>query len=423
MSNDSIHTQASCADDFDPDTLSAEDAEHRIQALVRPVGGCEKVAVRTALNRTLAEEVHSTVNVPAHTNSAMDGYAVRSSDLPADDSRVTLTVIGTAWAGRPYHGTAKQSQCVRIMTGAKIPEGTDTVIMQEQAECTDNTVEIGPGHKPGQNVRRAGEDLGIGEVAVPAGKRISPAELGLFASLGIAEVKVARRLRVAFFSTGDELRSIGETLAEGEIYDSNRYTLHGMLARLHVELLDMGVIADQKNALNEAFQSAASMADVVITTGGVSVGEADFVKEILAETGNVDFWKLAIKPGRPLAFGTVNDALFFGLPGNPVAVMVTFYEFVQPALRRMMGQSDVRPPRFKVPCRSRLRKRPGRMEFQRGHLQLEDDGSLSVSRTGAQGSGMLSSMSSANCFIVLPTESDNVEPGDMVDVEPFEGLV
>jgi len=379
--------------------------------------------VRSALNRTLAEDVYSTVNVPAHTNSAMDGYAVRSSDLPADDSTKTLTVIGTAWAGRPYHGSAQESQCVRIMTGAKMPEGTDTVIMQEQVECADNTIQIGRGHRPGQNVRRAGEDLAIGEVAVPAGKKISPAELGLFASLGMAEIKLARRLRVAFFSSGDELRSIGEPLADGEIYDSNRYTLHGMLARLNVESLDMGVIADTRDAISEAFQHAASMADVVITTGGVSVGEADFVKEILAETGTVNFWKLAIKPGRPLAFGTVNYALFFGLPGNPVAVMVTFYEFVQPALRRMMGQSDVRPTRFKVPCQSRLRKRPGRMEFQRGLLKAADNGSLSVSRSGAQGSGMRSTMSTANCFIILPTASGDVEPGDSVWVEPFEGLV
>jgi len=421
--NDRIKTQASCADDFDPDTLSAEEAEHRIEALIRPVGGCEKVAVRSALNRTLAENVYSTVNVPAHTNSAMDGYAVRSSDLPANDSTTTLTVIGTAWAGRPYHGPAQENQCIRIMTGAKIPESMDTVIMQEQVECTDNMIRVGPGHKPGQNIRRSGEDLAVGEVAVQAGKKISPAELGLFASLGIAEIKVSRRLRVAFFSTGDELRSIGEPLAEGDIYDSNRYTLHGMLARLNVESLDMGVIADQRDALSEAFQYAASMADVVITTGGVSVGEADFVREILAESGTVDFWKLAIKPGRPLAFGTVNDALFFGLPGNPVAVMVTFYEFVQPALRRMMGQSDVRPARFKVPCQSRLRKRPGRTEFQRGLLKVADNGGLSVSRSGAQGSGMLSSMSTANCFIILPTASGSVEPGDSVYVEPFEGLV
>lgn len=422
-SDNSIPTQTSCADDFDHDTLSAEQAGHRIAALVRPVNGCEKVAVRSALNRTLAEDVYSTVNVPAHTNSAMDGYAIRSSDLPAEGSISTLAVVGTAWAGRPYHGMAQSKQCVRIMTGAKMPEGLDTVIMQEQVECTDNIIRIGPGHKPGQNVRQAGEDLAIGEVAVPAGKKISPAELGLFASLGIADIKLARKLRVAFFSTGDELRSIGEPLAEGEIYDSNRYTLHGMLARLNVESLDMGVVADTRDAISEAFQHAASMADVVITTGGVSVGEADFVKEILAETGSVDFWKLAIKPGRPLAFGTVNDALFFGLPGNPVAVMVTFYEFVQPALRRMMGQSDVRPARFKVRCQSRLRKRPGRMEFQRGHLEIADNGDLSVSRSGAQGSGMLSSMSTANCFIVLPTASGNVEPGDDVYVEPFEGLV
>jgi len=422
-SKDGGQPRPSCSDDFDPTTLRAEDAARRIEALVSPVTEYERVAVRSALDRTLAKDVYSTVNVPAHTNSAMDGYALRSADLPADGSRATLKVIGTAWAGRPYHGSAKGKQCVRIMTGAKMPDGLDTVIMQEQVECVDDTILIGSGHKPGQNVRQAGEDLAVGAVAVSAGTRIDPAELGLFASLGVAEVEVARRLRVAFFSTGDELRSIGEPLAEGEIYDSNRYTLHGMLTRLGVELLDMGVIADQREAIGDAFRRAASMADVIITTGGVSVGEADYVKEILAETGTVDFWKLAIKPGRPLAFGTVRDAFFFGLPGNPVAVMVTFYEFVQPALRRMMGQQGLRPARFRVPCRSRLKKRPGRMEFQRGLLQVADNGSLSVSRTGAQGSGMLSSMSSANCFIILPTDSGSVEPGDMVDVEPFEGLV
>jgi molybdopterin molybdotransferase len=420
---DSRQPRPSCSDDFDPAILAAEDAARRIEALVSPVPEYERVAVRSALDRTLAKDVYSTVNVPAHTNSAMDGYALRSADLPADGSRTTLKVIGTAWAGRPYHGSAKEKQCVRIMTGAKMPDGLDTVIMQEQVECVDDTILIGSGHKPGQNVRQAGEDLAVGAVAVSAGTRIDPAELGLFASLGVAEVEVARRLRVAFFSTGDELRSIGEPLAEGEIYDSNRYTLHGMLTRLGVELLDMGVIADQREAIGDAFRRAASMADVIITSGGVSVGEADYIKEILAETGTVDFWKLAIKPGRPLAFGTVRDAFFFGLPGNPVAVMVTFYEFVQPALRRMMGQQGLRPARFRVPCRSRLKKRPGRMEFQRGLLQVADNGSLSVSRTGAQGSGMLSSMSSANCFIILPTDSGSVEPGDMVDVEPFEGLV
>ncbi len=422
-SKDRVQTQASCTDDFAADSLSAEEADSRISTLVDTVNGCEKVAVRSALDRTLGEDVYSTVNVPSHTNSAMDGYAIRSRDLPSADSSQALTVIGTAWAGRPYTGQAQVNQCVRIMTGAKMPAGTDTVIMQEQVECLGDTIRIAPGHKPGQNVRQAGEDLAIGQVAVPAGKRLSPAELGLFASLGIAEVKVVRRLRVAFFSTGDELRSIGEPLAEGEIYDSNRYTLHGMLARLNVELLDMGVIADERDAIAQAFHQAADMADVIITTGGVSVGEADFVKEILAETGTVDFWKLAIKPGRPLAFGKVDNAFFFGLPGNPVAVMVTFYEFVQPALRRMMGQTDLRPVRFKVRCESRLRKRPGRMEFQRGLLRIGEDGILSVSRSGPQGSGMLSSMSSANCFIVLPTASGTVEAGDTVYVEPFQGIV
>ncbi len=421
--NDPVKTQASCADDFDPGTLSAEQAEQRIAALVRPIGGFEIVDVRSALNRTLAQDVVSGINVPSRTNSAMDGYAVRSSDLPLEGATSTLKVIGTAWAGRPLDGSVQKDQCARIMTGAKMPEGTDTVIMQEQVDSDDHTIRIGPGHRPGQNVRQAGEDLAIGQLAVPAGKRLTPAELGLLASLGIAEVKVMRRLRVAFFSTGDELCSVGDKLAEGDIYDSNRYTLYGMLKRLDIEVIDMGVVGDQRDAIAAAFQQASGMADVLITTGGVSVGAADFVKETLNRLGSVDFWKLAIKPGRPLAFGSIGKALFFGLPGNPVAVMVTFYQLVQPALRRMMGQTDYRPARLRVPCQSRLRKKPGRMEFQRGVLEIGEQGGVSVTLSGAQGSGILSSMSNANCFIILPTESGTVEPGDEVYVEPFEGLV
>lgn len=422
MSNQRIARQPSCADDFDPDSLPVREALRRIDAVVAPVTGFEQVAVRSALGRVLAQTIISPIDVPSHTNSAMDGYALRSADLPEEDLR-ELQVMGTALAGKPFPGTVKPGTAVRIMTGAVLPEGADTVVMQEHVERQDQTVRIGGGHKAGQNVRQAGEDLARGDTVLAPGQRLQPAELGMLASLGIAEVRVCRRLRVAFFSTGDELRSLGEPLVEGEIYDSNRYTLHGMLTRLGVELIDMGVVRDRREDLQRALSEAADSADAVITSGGVSVGEADFVRDILSTLGEVNFWKIAMKPGRPLAFGRINKSVFFGLPGNPVSVMVTFYQFVQPALRQMMGQTEIRPIMFKVPCANRLKKRPGRMEFQRGVLERQADGDLIVRSTGEQGSGILSSMSRANCFIVLPDDAGRVEAGTLVDVQPFEGLI
>ena len=284
------------------------------------------------------------------------------------------------------------------------------------------------GQRPGENVRRAGEDLSAGQVVLRAGRALTPADIGLMASLGISEVKIGRRVRVAFFSTGDELRSLGEPLGPGEIYDSNRYTLYGMLTRLGVELLDMGVVRDRREDVEAAFRDAGEAADAIITTGGVSVGEADYVKETLERLGSVSFWKVSMKPGRPLAFGRVGAALFFGLPGNPVSTMVTFYQFVQPALRRLMGQSpmgqsEVQPLRLRVPCLSPLKKARGRLDFQRGILERQPDGRLAVRSTGPQGSAVLSSMSQANCFILLPVEWGNVEPGTEVEVEPFAGLI
>lgn len=409
-------------EDYDPNSLTVEEALRRIDNTVQPVAGYEKVAIRSALGRVLAETIHSTINVPPHMNSAMDGYAVSSADFPADGSR-ELTVVGTAWAGKPFTGTVEHGQCVRIMTGAVLPAGTDSVVIQEKVEREGNIVRFGSGNKTGQNVRRPGEDLAVGQVVLEAGKRLSPADIGLLASLGVAEVKVRRRLRVAFFSTGDELRSIGEPLEEGQIYDSNRYTLYGMLTRLGADIIDMGVVRDRREDVQQAFAEAAAVADAIITSGGVSVGEADFVKETLEAMGEVNFWKIAMKPGRPLAFGKVRDAMFFGLPGNPVSVMVTFYQFVQPALQRMTGQMQTQPIRFRVPCASRLKKQPGRTEFQRGILETDTEGRMVVRSTGEQGSGILSSMSRANCFIVLPLDCGNVEPGTFVDVQPFEGLV
>jgi molybdopterin molybdotransferase len=417
-----VRAESGCGGHGAP-ALSIDEARGRIAAATRPVGGSEKLALRSAMGRILAEDVRSPIDVPAHTNSAMDGYALSGADLPAEGT-VTLAVIGTAWAGRPFDGTVERGQCVRIMTGAPLPNGVDTVVMQEHVEDDGAGAHIGSGHRLGQNVRPAGEDVAAGHVVLTAGKRILPPELGLLASLGVAEVRVRRRLRVAFFSTGDELRSIGEVLRDGEIYDSNRYTLYGMLTRLGAEIIDMGVVRDDRQATREAFVQAAEDADAIITSGGVSVGEADYVKETLDAIGRVDFWQIAIKPGRPLAFGRVGNALFFGLPGNPVSVMVTFYQFVAPALRRMMGQADADAvPTFKVRCATRLKKSRGRTEFQRAVLERDASGQLVVRSTGAQGSGLLHSMSVANCFVVLPADLDVVEPGTFVEVQPFYGVI
>ncbi len=387
--------------------LSVEEAARRIEALLKPVEGTERVFIRRALGRVLVQDLQSRINVPPYPNAAMDGYAVNSSDLPAE-GRSELRLIGTAFAGRPFEGDLKPGECVRIMTGAVLPEGADTVIMQEHVQRSDGTVHIPTGYVRGQHVRHPGEDVAIGQNVLLAGRRIAPADLGLIASLGIVEVSVRRRPRVAFFSTGDELRGIGETLAAGQIYDSNRYSLHGMLTRLGVDLFDMGVVPDQPERIEAAFREGASIADVLITSGGVSVGEADFVKDALARLGKVEFWKIAMKPGKPLAYGTVGGALFFGLPGNPVSVMATFYQLVQPALRRLMGETDLQPLRLKATCVSALKKVAGRMEFQRGLLETDTAGGLVVHTTGLQDSHVLSSMSRANCFIVLPAQWGDV---------------
>jgi molybdopterin molybdotransferase len=417
-----IHRQASCADSGKGDLLGVEEAEQRIFSLLQPLAETELVDVRQALGRTLSQDVLSTVNVPPHTNSAMDGYAIGGDDIPAEDY-ATLTIIGTAFAGKPYTERVSGGQCVRIMTGAQMPRGCDTVVIQEMAEVSGDTIRFDTRHRRGQNVRQAGEDLAVGDTALAAGKRLTPADIGLLASIGIGEVRVVRRLRVAFFSTGDELRTVGSPLAEGEIYDSNRYTLYGMLKRQDVDIIDMGVVPDDRSAMSAAFKQAADVADVILTSGGVSVGDADYVKDIVSEEGKVDFWKLAIKPGRPLAFGTLGKAVFFGLPGNPVAVMVTFYQFVQPALRYLRGEATLHPVRFKFTCATAIRKRPGRTEYQRGLLQTDTNGDLLVSVAGAQGSGILSSMSAANCFIVLAENCDGVAAGEEVLVEPFDGMV
>jgi molybdopterin molybdotransferase len=424
MLTDSVMLQPkpSCADDSEPGVLSVEEARRHILTEITPISASEKVALRTALGRVLAEDLTSPLNVPSHTNSAMDGYALKASDLTSGVTQ--FECIGTVYAGKPFNVKNQSEQCVRIMTGAPMPAGTDTVVMQEHAEILpDGKIHILGEHRTGQNVRQAGEDIPVGSVVMKRGRHILPADLGVLASLGIGELRVRRRPRVAFFSTGDELRSIGEVLGKGEIYDSNRYSLYGMLTRLGVDLLDLGVIPDQPTAVREAFQMASSIADVVITSGGVSVGEADHIKSVLAELGKIKFWKIAMKPGRPLTFGHLGDSLFFGLPGNPVAVMVTFYQFVQPAIHYLASGEHHIPLTLHASCTHTVRKRPGRTEFLRGMLHQTTQGELQVAVTGRQGSGILSSMSRANCFIVLPEDCGDVEAGSLVAVQPFDCFV
>lgn len=401
--------------------LSVEQARQRIREAIEPITENETCTLWDAYQHIVAEAVISPVNVPPHANSAMDGYAINALDLTESGS-VNLKVIGESFAGNPFTGSVMPGQTVRIMTGAVIPQGCDTVIMQEQVERKGDTITLQTGHKAGENVRHIGEDICQGGTVLAPGKRIGAAEMGLLASLGIGEITVQRRLRVATFSTGDELCSIGEQPAEGQIFDSNRYSLAGMLRALNVEHVDMGVVRDDPEAIGAAFRNAAMNNDVVISSGGVSVGDADYVKQILDELGKVDFWKIRMKPGKPLAFGQLGKAIFFGLPGNPVSVMATFYEIVQPALRFMQGEKTGQPLQLRVKCLDHL-KSPGRMDFQRGMLEYDDKGELVVRSTGDQGSHILSSMSKANCFIVLPDDCRKVEPGERVEVQPFKGLL
>jgi molybdopterin molybdotransferase len=427
MSHLTLNDVTSCLSAYDPEALPVRDAQRIIGEYVEPVHALEQLALRAALGRVLGADIISPINVPAHDNSAMDGYALRGADLRLD-AATTLAVIGTAYAGRPTDAAPGAGQCVRIMTGAVMPAGCDTVIAQEHvAAIGEATITVGAASvAAGENRRFAGEDLAAGGVALKKGRIIRPADLGLLASLGVAEVPVQRRLRVAFFSTGDELRSIGEPLAAGCVYDSNRYTLYGMLVRLGCDIIDMGIVRDDPAALEAALRGACENADAIVTSGGVSVGAADYTREIMARLGDVTFWKVGMRPGRPLAFGRVasngRSAYLFGLPGNPVAVMVSFYFFARAALLRMMGAEA---PQLLVRVRSAeaIRKKPGRTEYQRGVLAVGADGVQQVRLTGAQGSGILRSMTEANCMVVLHDEQASVAAGDLVDVLLFEGLV
>jgi len=420
----SLDQIAACISGYDPHALPVAQAQEFIARLVPQVRAVEMCSIRDALGRTLARDVVSHFNVPAHDNSAMDGYALRGAELLADQP-TRLRMVGLGLAGQQFDGSVPPGTCVRITTGAVMPAGLDTVVPQEFTQVEGDQVIVPPGLlRAGDNRRLAGEDLARGEAALAAGRVLRPADLGLLASLGLAEVPLRRRLRVAFFSTGDELRSIGEPLDAGCVYDSNRYTLWGMLQRLGVDIIDLGVVRDDPAALRDTFGQAASCADAVITSGGVSVGEADHTKRIMAELGEVLFWKIAMRPGRPMAIGriggTERQAILFGLPGNPVAVMVTFYAFVRDALLHMAGATPQPLPLLRAASVAPIRKKPGRTEYQRGIVSRAADGSWQVAITGAQGSGILRSMSQANGMVLLHHAQGNVGASELVDVLPFD---
>ncbi|WP_017346952.1 molybdopterin molybdotransferase MoeA [Pantoea sp. A4] len=406
---------------FTAGLISLEDAQAKMQAQLKPITDSLMVSLAEAAGRITASAIQSPIDVPSFDNAAMDGYAVRLADVAAG---VPLPVVGKAFAGAPFNGDWPAASAIRIMTGAPVPAGCEAVVMQEQTTLQDDAVTINAAVTAGQNIRRVGEDVRAGALVLAAGVRLGAAELPLLASLGIAQVSVLRKLRVAIFSTGDELRPVGEPLEAGQIYDTNRFTVSLMLNKLGCEVVDLGIVKDDPAALRAAFAEADHQSDVVISTGGVSVGEADFTKAMLEELGAITFWKLAIKPGKPFAFGRLASSWFCGLPGNPVSAAATFYQLVQPMLAQLTGQTrSPLPTRQRVRAATRLKKSPGRLDFQRGILQRTANGELEVSTTGPQGSHIYSSFALANCFIVLERERGDVEPGEWVEVEPFNTLL
>ena len=423
--HDSLQAIAERLQGYDPQALSADHVNAFLAELVEPVRETERVSPMEALDRILAEDVVSPISVPPHDNSAMDGFAFRGSEMQTGQA-TRLRVVGTALAGKAWVGSCGAGECVRIMTGAIMPAGLDTVAPQELVQVDGEQVVIPAGLlHTGDNRRLLGEDLMAGRPALSAGTRLTPAACGLIASLGLPQVKVWRRPRVAYFSTGDEILSLGEPPREGAVYDSNRYTVFGLLTRLGCEVIDLGVVKDQPELLEAAFRRAAAQADAVITSGGVSVGEADYTKAMMKKLGDVAFWRIAMRPGRPMAVGRLtaggHSALLFGLPGNPVAVMVTYAAFVRPALQKLMGWNAPPQPMLRARAVDTMRKKPGRTEYQRGIVERREDGELWVRLTGNQGSGVLSSMVQANGLIVLGHAQPTVQSGDWVDVMMFDG--
>lgn len=411
-----------------PDLLPLDHALHLMRSAISPITATEKISLANALDRILSESIYSASNIPNHHNSAMDGYAVRHQDI---DAKTPLRVTGQSLAGHPFKGTVNQGECVRIMTGAVIPEGSDSVVMQENVRIDNDVIYINKPPKLGDNIRCAGEDIAIGSQVLKQGKRISPIDIGLLASLGITEINVFKRVKVAVLSTGDELKPLTEKLQTGDIYDSNRPTLIALLSRLAVDIIDIGCIADDPEKISAAFTKAIAQADVVISSGGVSVGDADYTKNVLQTLGDIHFWKIAMKPGKPFAFGALNDpssdtktagCWFFGLPGNPVSAVVTYHQLVVPSLRYLAGEQYEELPVLNISTQNPLAKHPGRTDYQRGYLTLHN-GEHQVTTTGNQSSGVLSSIARANCYIVLEQERGAVTEGEKVKVLLFDRFI
>ena len=398
--------------------LSLDEALARIKDAILPVTDSEKVDLKSALGRVLADDVVAPINIPFDRNSAMDGYALLSKDIDTIQP-FTLVLAGTSWAGKPYAGKVEAGQCVRIFTGAVVPDGADSVVIQEQASAEGNAITFPPNVNGCRNIREAGEDVKQGGLLCASQRKLTPADIGLLAGAGIMAVRVKRKLNIAFFSTGDELISLGKPPESGKIYDSNRYVLAGLLSDPCYHAVDMGSLPDDRQLLEETLKRAAESNDAIITTGGASVGDADYISDILASCGEVTFWKIAIKPGKPLAFGKIGASYFFGLPGNPVSAMVTYQQMVAPALNLFSGALQSKPLRLLATCTTGLKKALGRQEFQRGILSQDADGNLFVATSGHQGSHILSSMSQANCYIILPMEQKALACGEQVLVEPF----
>jgi molybdopterin molybdotransferase len=432
---------------YDPQAMSADSVNTFLAQLVQPVTEVQQLGLFQALGRVLAADIISPISVPPHNNSAMDGYAFDGSQLNMGKG-LSLKVVGTALAGQNWNGGLQAGECLHIMTGAMMPPGLDTVVPQELVKRTDTHISLAPDTvRPGDNFRLMGEDLQQGQPALHKGELLTPAALGLVASLGLKAVSVLRPLKVAYFSTGSEILSLGEPPRPGAVYDSNRYTVFGLLTRLGCEVIDLGVVRDEPAALQAAFEQAAGQADAIITSGGVSVGEADYTKQIMRQLGEVAFWRIAMRPGRPMAVGQIfrdklasspfnkradsyenkselaDSAILFGLPGNPVAVMVSFLAFVRPALLRMMGCQASEPSLLQAHTSETLPKKPGRTEYQRGIVSTAADGTLQVRTTGNQGSGVLSSMAQANGLIVLAHGQGTVQAGELVNVMMFDGVI
>jgi molybdopterin molybdotransferase len=397
--------------------LTVDAALQRIRAAIKPLNDSETISLKNALERILALPIYSPINIPTERNSAMDGYAFASSDVQPQP--FSLELVGSSYAGKPFQGQLQAGQCVRIFTGAVLPEQADSVIMQEHIQRDGQIVHFPADTKIYQNVRAIGEDVQQGSLLCAEAKKLTAVDLALLATAGVYELSVIRTIKIAILSTGDELVGLGQQLRAGQIYDSNRYLLAGLLSEPCYQLTDLGVIADDKQALSECFTAAAKNHDVIISTGGASVGDADYVKAVLTECGKVDFWKIAIKPGKPLTFGNIGDCYFFGLPGNPVSAQVTFQKIVSPALQQLSGTQAKPALQFTATCNSKLKKSAGRQEFQRGIFGQHENGEFFVTSAGEQGANMLKALSVANCYIVLPVECEGVAIGDKVTIEPF----